>query len=239
MWLDIVLIVAIVIFAVIGIFRGFIDSVLSIFSSLVSLVISYFLAKYVASLLNKIMNLNGMFENMLGSWGVNEGGLMGISRDKIASCISFLLSMLIVWILLKIAIWLLSKLFSSVTANSKTLSGINRALGFLFGAVKGVLFTAVLLCVVSLLNAFGISGPDRWIRENTTVTNAVYKYLDPWVKDNVAGMVKDWADKITGNEEEENPDTESSESDIAGVVHQSCVITLSAGDQVEKFVLSA
>ena len=40
------------------------------------------------------------------------------------------------------------------------------------------------------------------IKEHTTITAGIYKYLDPWVTDNVAGMVTDWADKITGEETE-------------------------------------
>lgn len=200
MWLDIVLIAVIVVFAIIGIAKGFVDSVLSIFSTLVSLVIAYFLAKYVASFLNSICKMNELFAKMLGSWGVTEEGLAGFSREKIASLITFLVSMLIVWLLIKLAIFLLSKLFESVTANSSALSGLNRALGFLFGAVKGALFVCIALGVVSLCSSFGLEKPENWIKEHTTVTAAVYKYLDPWVTDNVAGMVKDWADKITGEE---------------------------------------
>ncbi len=202
MWLDIVLIAIIVVFAIIGIAKGFVDSVLSIFSSLISLVIAYFLAKYVASLLNSWFKLNELFGKMLGSWGVTEEGLAGFSREKIASLITFLVSMLLVWILIKVAIWLLSKLFDSVTANSSAISGLNRALGFLFGAVKGALVVAVALGVVSLCSSFGLAKPENWIKEHTTITAGIYKYLDPWVTDNVAGMVTDWADKITGEETE-------------------------------------
>ena len=202
MWLDIVLIAIIVVFAIIGIAKGFVDSVLSIFSSLISLVIAYFLAKYVAALLNSWFKLNELFGKMLGSWGVTEEGLAGFSREKIASLITFLASMLLVWILIKVAIWLLSKLFDSVTANSSAISGLNRALGFLFGAVKGALVVAVALGVVSLCSSFGLAKPENWIKEHTTITAGIYKYLDPWVTDNVAGMVTDWADKITGEETE-------------------------------------
>ena len=239
MWLDIVLIVIIVVFAIIGIAKGFVDSVLSIFSSLISLVIAYFLAKYVASLLNSWFKLNELFGKMLGSWGVTEEGLAGFSREKIASLITFLVSMLLVWILIKVAIWLLSKLFDSVTANSSAISGLNRALGFLFGAVKGALFVAVALGVISLCSSFGLEKPENWIKEHTTITAGIYKYLDPWITDNVAGMVKEWADKITG-EETEGEETEGGETgETGGETGETGTSTEGETEAVTSYVVSS
>ncbi len=206
MWCDIILAVLIIIFAIVGIVRGFVDSVLSIFSSLVSLVVSYFLAKYVATLLDNWFHVNKMFSNMLGSWGLGES-VGGFSRENIASCITFLLSMLLVWIILKIVILLVSKLFSSVTANSSTLSTLNRVFGGVFGFVKGGLFVAIGLSVVSLLGTFNLGVMDEWIRNNTVVTKVIYKYLDPWVREHVSDMVHDWADKITDKDDDKKSST--------------------------------
>jgi len=56
-WIDIVILLIFIIFIILGCFKGFAFSVISLFGSTVNFVISMFLCKPVSNLLNKIFNI--------------------------------------------------------------------------------------------------------------------------------------------------------------------------------------
>lgn len=183
MWLDIVLLVLIVLCALRGLFKGFFDSLLSLFGNLVSVVIAYFLAKYVASFLNSVFKVSDYIVKLLTKWGVSEGGIIGFSRVKLANTITFVLSILVIWLLLRLAIMLLSKLFSSVTSNSSAISGLNRLFGFIFGAVKGFAFVIIGFGLCAIVTTFLPSKTNQNFNafmKSNPVSNTVYVKVADW-----------------------------------------------------------
>ena len=62
-WLDLGLILFLIIFIVIGLKRGFMSSLLGSFSFKINAVLSFFLCKPIAFILNKLFNLEGSIAN--------------------------------------------------------------------------------------------------------------------------------------------------------------------------------
>lgn len=215
MWLDIVLLVLIVICALIGLFKGFFESLLSLFGNLVSVVIAYFLAKYVASFLNSTFKVSDYIVKLLAKWGVSEGGIIGFSRVKLANTITFVLSILVIWLLLRLAIKLLSKLFSSVTSNSKAISGLNRLFGFVFGAVKGLAFVVIGFGLCAIITTFLPDSTNQKFNsfmKSNPVSNTIYvkvadftgKHLKDKIDKAVSQLSKDVDNSTDGSVDDDN-----------------------------------
>lgn len=66
-WVDAVIIVLIILFAAIGFWKGFVFSLLSVFSGFINFCISIFLARPVTNLLNKIFGLEGALTKAFGA----------------------------------------------------------------------------------------------------------------------------------------------------------------------------
>jgi len=66
-WIDLILLAFIVLFAIVGTFRGFFDSLIKLCGTFVTLVLSIFLAKPVASVLQTIFHLKDGMANLVTS----------------------------------------------------------------------------------------------------------------------------------------------------------------------------
>ena len=199
-WIDIVYIGIIVVFAIIGLAKGLFDSILSLIASVASVFLAFWASKPVAAFLNKIADVNGFFEQFLVSnMGVPETGAAGQTLSELASVCTLALSVLIVFVLIKIAVWLLAKLFDSVSAQSTPGSGMDRLLGLVFGAAKGFAVVLVALGVTSIFSmvpAFE-ANIDSFLN-NSSITRGTYIYVDEWVEneleDKLDDFVRDLAD---------------------------------------------
>lgn len=200
-WIDVAVIVIIVVLAVIGLGRGLLDSVLSLFGTGLSFAISVWLAKPAANLLLKVVDTNTFFrEKLVAIVGGEEVTFFGavFTVDKVAAFCTILLTIVILFLLLKLVIFLLAKLFESATANNTALSGLNRLFGLLFGLAKGVLTVALLLAMCSLIAKIpGLTVVEEYI-SSSTVTNYGYKYIVEFVEDNVtADTINSIVDGLT------------------------------------------
>lgn len=199
-WIDIVFIGIIVVFAIIGLVKGLFDSILSLVASVASIFLAFWASKPVAAFLNKIADVNGFFEKFLVSnMGVSAEGANGQTLSELASVCTLALSVLIVFVLIKIAVWLLAKLFDSVTAQSTPGSGMDRLLGLVFGAAKGFAIVLVALGVTSIFSmvpAFE-ANIDNFLN-SSSITRGTYIYVDEWVEneleDKLDDFVRDLAD---------------------------------------------
>lgn len=183
MWVDVIFFAILIIFTVIGIFTGLFDSLLGLISTGVALAISILVAKPATSLLNKMFNVPKMFSGMLDhiSSGetVNLFGNSALAFDKngIANFLSIVFAILIVFILIKLAIFLLARLFSSVVENSTIASGLNKVLGGLFGLVKGFVIVVAILMALSAVSGTIDKGKIQETMDKSKVTHTVYKYV--------------------------------------------------------------
>ena len=113
------------------------------------------------------------------------------------------------FIIIKLAIFILAKFFDSVTKASPTISGVNRVLGMVFGFVKGAVFALSLLALCSLVSqvpGFGTTVHEKV--SDTTITSGIYKYVDEFVEKNLTkDKVQEIIDKIVSEVKPSNSET--------------------------------
>lgn len=216
-WIDIVVIAILIIAAIIGLAKGFFESLLSLFGTGLALVAAYFAGVPVANFLNGIVDINGFIAGLLTDWGVAADGKVNIlfqtfTVDKAANFVTIVLSIVVVFILIKLAILLLSKLFDSATKNNSALSGLNRLLGLVFGAVKGAVFVGILLVATSLVSTVAFSQQINDEISKNQMTNFVYNYVDTWVQDTLKDQLRKWI----GDPETEETGTEETGTEETG-----------------------
>lgn len=219
MWgyiIDGVLIAIIIICAIVGIVKGLIDSVLSLFGTGIAVVAGVFGAKYLSNFVNKIFGLDSFILGKL------EGGAEGtftffggeFSNVEVAKFCVWIITVVIIFLIVKLAIFILAKIFESVTKNNPKLSGINRVLGMLFGIARGGIIAVGLVAVASLLSEVpGIGTIITDKIDETKVTAFAYKYVDEFVDENLtAEKVQEIVDKIA-SELDDDSDDSSTDSD--------------------------
>ncbi len=249
--IDIAIIVALIIFGIIGLKKGFLKSVISIFSWVVCLIIAVLLAKYVAGWLNGIYNFSGLIGGKIseGLVGTNEfftqsintyqaGGkdaliaaipqdingllaqlvkvvfsnanvdmsstetIANVTGSSIGHICMVIISGILVFIVLKIAVALLSKLFDKI-AKTKILGSLNKILGLVFGALKAVLIVIVLNCVLvglSLIPAVNKTITPV-IQDNTNIEKFIYNKTDEVVEKYVieGNLIQTWVNDLWSN----------------------------------------
>ena len=188
-WIDIVFIAILVVFAIIGLWRGLFDSLLGLISSGVALAIAIFTAKPVAKFLNKILKIDAWFLKIVNK-AVGESGTVSLfgsekltfTSQEVAQFLSIVFAVIVTFVLIKLAVWLLAKLFDSVTSSTIG-SGLNKVLGFFFGLCRGAVFVILALslcCVFSSTKIIGNSVQEN--NDNTKNTKNVYKYVSDYIE---------------------------------------------------------
>ena len=226
--IDIAIIALLLIFSLIGLKKGFLKSILSIFSWSVCIIIAFLTAKYVAgwinglydfsslignkiskslidmndffnqsinvysaggkdSLINAIpSDINGMlaqlvkviFSNSNVDMSSNEtiGSVVGSSLGNICMVV---IAGIIVFIVLKIAVALLSKLFKNIE-QTKVLGSLNKILGLTLGFLKaGLIIVVINVVMVALTLVPGINKTiSPLIQDNTHVEKVIYNTTD-------------------------------------------------------------
>lgn len=216
-WVDIVFIVLIGIFAIIGLSKGLFESILGIFSTVLSLAVAIWVSGPVSDFINSTVHANEFFANTLVKWKwITEEGAKIFGKvytfEQIGNAVSVIISVIAVWLLIKLAILLLSKLFDSATSSSSALSGLNRVLGLIFGAAKGFIIGVAILGLASLLSICGIANIKTTIENESKFTNFVYGYVNEWV----ASTLEDRIDDILGKGSIDNGSTESGNTETEG-----------------------
>lgn len=244
--IDVAIVLALVIVGIIGFKKGFLHTIISLFSWVVCLIIAFFTAKYVASWINGIYNFsnligNGITKSFAGmgevftqaintfeskdalvaaATGASSNGLLDqlikvvfnnssvdmTSTETVASflgaslghIIMVIISGILVFIVLKIVVALLTKLFDKI-AKTKVLGTLNKILGLILGVVKAGLIIVVLNIVLVGLSMVPAVNKTITpiITNNTHVEKVIYnktdelfgKYLvegdmlENWIKD--------------------------------------------------------
>ena len=115
----------------------------------------YCVSSYNAGLDNPLMNK--IAEIFIGpeywlnySDGVNSAEFLADFSAGIGKLITMAIAMVVLYIIFKIAIWLLSKLFKFLTKD-RVIGGYERLFGFAMGAVEGFVKLWIWMCVAYLL----------------------------------------------------------------------------------------
>ena len=150
--IDGVAILLLLIGAISGLRKGIIESVLSLITTGAALFVSVFFAKDITLFVCKYVNIQYWIENYINS--INEGSSftffgMDITNVEASSILAVVLVGLMTFILIKLVIAILIKICNSISNYSPTFSGLNKLLGFFFGAVKNAVIIAIILAICS------------------------------------------------------------------------------------------
>lgn len=209
MWsyiIDGILILLVVISVIVGISKGLLDSILSLVGTGLALLASVFLSKHVANFVNQIFNFEDFVLKHLD--GAETGsmkifGVIELSNVEVAKFAVWIASVVIVFILIKLVIHILSKMFEAVVNSSPTVSGINRVLGMVFGLIKGGVMALVALALCTLICQLPLIGnPVYNAIQDTKLTKGVYNVVEDFVetkltKENIQEII----DKIISDNE--------------------------------------
>lgn len=130
---DILLIVIVLLFGIVGSFKGFFKSLTSLMGVGLAITLTYIFRNQILTLDNNI-GIASSISNTLG--------------DGASNIITLLIYGAIIFVLIKILALILNATLGKLF-NSKFLGGINKFLGFLFGVAKGLLLSLVLLFILT------------------------------------------------------------------------------------------
>lgn len=176
MWIDVIFFAILIIFATTGVIKGLFDSLLGLISTGLSFAIAILCAKPATSFLGKIFPIPEMFKKMLKEDSYSLFGKV-FTEDQVATFLTIVLVILIVFILIRVGIWLLARLFASAVEKSTIGSGLNKVLGGLFGLAKGFIIVIVLLVFCSFLTRVSIFDGLEEKLQSSTCTRFVYNYV--------------------------------------------------------------
>ena len=233
-WIDIAVLAVLAIFAFVGWRRGLIDAVLSLFNTLVSIILAFWASKPFAGFLEHCFKVTSWLakniSNMLAGWSssfatavessitgtqaIQASSLSGWQQtilklmvdecvieagskpaDVFASILApvalIVVSGILAFILIKLAVFLLTKLFDALL-KSRTLKSLDRLLGLVLGAVKG----ALIICVIMGITIFIPN--DKIITEidKTKLTKIAYQPVTDFIRVNIADKLQAWAEDI-------------------------------------------
>lgn len=227
--IDVAIIAVLIIFGLIGLKKGFLKSVLSLFSWSLCIAIACLIAKYVAGWINGIYDFSALIGNKISKslTNMNEffaqsinvyeaGGKEALisasnslninsllkqvikvvfsntkvdmsSTETIGSVVGgslgdicmVIVAGILVFIVLKIAVALLSKLFKKIE-QTKVLGGLNKILGLLLGLVKAALIVFVVNTIfvgLSLIPAVN-KMITPVVQDNTHIEKVIYNTTD-------------------------------------------------------------
>lgn len=222
--IDIIFIALLVLFALIGAVKGFLNTILSFVSSVLSFAGAIYLAKPLVELLNnwfsvvtklgstlthKFLPFFSDFSNVSGEIIKNEhfetGGILkqalslfiddstvytdkteltNMLGAKAASLIMIAICTILCWLLIRLAIFLLAKLFDALKKRDRAVSGMDKSLGFILGAVKGFAMIAIVFVVANLLQSSPeIASTLDTVFNKSVVAKPVYDFVTTFAND--------------------------------------------------------
>lgn len=227
MWnyiIDGLVILILLISMIVGIVKGLFDSILSLFGTAIALAVSAFTAKYIAGFINKIFN----FEEYLLT-KIDEASADGVisifgvdlQNSEVAKFVVWVIALIIMFLIVKLAIFILAKVFESISKNSPTLSGLNRVFGMIFGLAKGGITVLALLAVCSLISEVpGIGQPIYEKIADTKITSGIYKFVDEFVEKNlteekIRGVIDKVVSEAKGQKDNDNSSSKEDGSTLS------------------------
>lgn len=168
-WIDIIFFAIIALSGVIGLFKGFFATALSLLGFLGTFVLAYFFSGIMVGILESLFGLS--------SW------LTGLVGESIANVIAIVVAIAITYILIRILIFILNHTIGKFF-KGKLFGTVNKVLGFFLGLVKGGVFIGVFLAIVNIASL--IPAVSDFVDEQLTgteVTIYVYEFIGDQIGD--------------------------------------------------------
>lgn len=181
--IDILLIVIILLFGIVGAFKGFFKSLTALMGVGLAIALTYLLRNQLLALDNSI-GIASSISNTLG-----EGA---------SKIITLLIYGAIIYVILRVVALILNMTVGKIF-KSKFLGGINKFLGFLFGVTKGLLFSLVLLFIAT--GVIQIPSAREYLQpkiEDSFITLPVINYLEENVLNSLTDDSSPAENPVTG-----------------------------------------
>lgn len=201
--IDIIFIVFIGLFALVGFYKGLVDSILSLFGTLASLALAIFGGVYIANYVRTLIDIDSYLDSFLVDiLKVTEESVsflgIDIARTTIANYLGTILICILTFIVIRLTISTIGKIFGSLTDSSKLLKSANRLLGLAFGALKGLLLVCCFFVVLSMVSFVEpIRVQIEPAIEDTKIVSVVYEKTNEFVEDKLR-------DKLTADYTQES-----------------------------------
>lgn len=221
--LDIIVIAILGVFAVFGLVKGFLNTLLSLFGNLASLAVAIVIVKPCTKFLDSIFHIVNWLGNLiikgvqsanvlpnlasstmtseevishlngtnklvgkLVSFFVDKNTTYGLNATDLTSTLtmnmgkfaSMVFTVIIMFILLRIAVLILTKVFNAIT-KKHAFGAVDRILGLVLGILKGALYTAGILSVIYALSPI-LPKLDGLV-QSSNFTNMLYGYVSQFV----------------------------------------------------------
>ncbi|MDD4816222.1 MAG: CvpA family protein [Clostridia bacterium] len=162
-WIDVIFFGIILLAGVIGLFKGFFATALSLLGFLGTFVLAYFFSGIMVSILDSLFGLT--------PW------LAGLVGQSIANVIAVIVAIIITYLVLRVLVFVLNHTIGKLF-KGKVLGKLNSVLGFFLGLVKGAVFLGVFFAVANIASL--IPAVNTFIEgqlTGTEVTIYVYEFV--------------------------------------------------------------
>lgn len=176
---DVIIVIILLIYLIFGVVRGLVKSVLSLISSMFSLTIATFCSKFLTKLLQHLFGmttaLTNAVHNVIGADTVTFFGVT-CTAEQIGTFLANGISTAIIFIAIVLVIYIIEKIFTSLSQISVTFNITNRILGGVFNLAKGVLMIGLILGIISLFSTIPglFSILDGYIAQSTIGSGLQY-----------------------------------------------------------------
>lgn len=154
--LDIVFIVALALFVILGIWRGFVVNICKLAGTILSIVLSVTFCTPAVSLIDRLFGLTDLMAQSM--------------NPTLAKYLAIAISFIALLVLIKLATWLIGKLLKSLVDLNAAIKAIDKVLGAVFGVCIAFVLLTLALIICRMINLDQI---DQYIA-STTIVNWVY-----------------------------------------------------------------
>ncbi|MDD3232267.1 MAG: CvpA family protein [Clostridia bacterium] len=169
--IDLIFVGILVIFSVIGMYKGFFSTLLSLLGFLGTVVVAFLFRHQMVAILDSIFNLTPWLSATFG--------------DSAANIIAVIIGIIITYILIRILIFILNHTIGKIF-KGKLLGKANAVLGLFLGFFKGVLYVSCFFAIIYIATV--IPPVKTFVNdrlEGTLVTGYVYSFVGEQIVHNL------------------------------------------------------
>lgn len=101
--------------------------------------------------------------------------------------ITMAISMILCFIIIRLAIFFLAKIFDSIKKKSVAINGLDRVLGLILGAAKGLIFIAIVCIIASLLQSVpAVANALDSVFTGSNVAKPLYDFITSFVNEHIS-----------------------------------------------------
>jgi uncharacterized membrane protein required for colicin V production len=175
--LDLIFIAVLAVFAILGMYKGFFSTLLSLLGFLGTLVVAFLFKDQMAFLLNSLFGITDWLAGTLG--------------NDIAYIITVVIGIVLTYIIIKIIVFILKHTVGQLF-KGEVLGKFNVAFGFVLGIIKGVVYSMVFFVIVSILTL--IPSVKTYVDEKlqgTYIVSFVYEFVENQIASNFTNTIEE------------------------------------------------